>query len=377
MTLTKEWLETQLDFMYEKVLTNLTTFETLVPADVSKDYVYPAVESRDWTDGFWSGILNLANEYRPNQKIEKVINSQLAVFQERLDKEIVLRHHDLGFLYVPSAVAKYKTTHDQNAKQMALQAAEVLMRRYQVQAKIIQAWGDLADVNQQGRMIIDCNMNLSLLYFASTVSGNLAYYKAAYNHVKNAQKYLVREDASTYHTYYMDIKTGQPRYGATAQGYSDTSCWSRGQAWGIYGFPISFNHTGDTTLLDSAIHLADYFIEHLPEDKVPYWDLVFTEGAEERDTSAASIAVCGLLELSRNLPLLHEKRAFYEETAKEIMASLMANYTTKNYPESNGLLTQGVYSKPENNGVDECTTWGDYFYFEALTRLYKTWATFW
>lgn len=377
MTLTKEWLETQLDFMYEKVLTNLTTFETLVPADVSKDYVYPAVESRDWTDGFWSGILNLANEFRPNQKIEKVINSQLAVFQERLDKEIVLRHHDLGFLYVPSAVAKYKTTHDQNAKQMALQAAEVLMRRYQVQAKIIQAWGDLADVNQQGRMIIDCNMNLSLLYFASTVSGNLAYYKAAYNHVKNAQKYLVREDASTYHTYYMDIKTGQPRYGATAQGYSDTSCWSRGQAWAIYGFPLSYKYTRDETLLETAKKTADYFIDHCPKDHVCYWDLIFTTGPEERDTSAAAIAASGLLELAQCLPVTDPKRRAYEDFSQEILKSLGENYTTKNYPESNGFLTQSVYSKPGNNGVDECSTWGDYFYFEAILRTYQSWVSYW
>lgn len=376
-TITKEQVQEELDRVYGIILNNLETFAEKVPSAVSKNYVYPAVENRDWTDGFWSGMLQLANLYKPNENIQEVIKKQLTVFQERLAKHIVLDHHDIGFLYSLSAVADYRINQTESSKKMALEAADVLMHRYQEKAGILQAWGDVSDPEQQGRMIIDCNMNLPLLYFASNETGKEVYKNAAFSHVKKAQEYLIREDYSTYHTYYMDVLTGLPRFGRTAQGFSDDSCWARGQAWGIYGFPISFNHTGDTTLLDSAIHLADYFIEHLPEDKVPYWDLVFTEGAEERDTSAASIAVCGLLELSRNLPLLHEKRAFYEETAKEIMASLMANYTTKNYPESNGLLTQGVYSKPENNGVDECTTWGDYFYFEALTRLYKTWATFW
>src|SRR5699024_7034845 len=131
-------------------------------------------------------------------------------------------------------------------------AADVLMRRYNETAKIFQAWGELSDKEQQGRMIIDCNMNLPLLYFASNETGDPRYREAAKNHVKLAQKYLIREDYSTFHTYYMDIETGNPRFGATAQGYADDSCWARGQAWGIYGFPISFTHTGDATLLESS-----------------------------------------------------------------------------------------------------------------------------
>ncbi|MEX1550779.1 glycoside hydrolase family 88 protein [Enterococcus sp. C50] len=374
--LTKEKVAQELEFVYQKIIENLTTFETLVPAAVSKNYCYPAVENADWTDGFWIGMLHLAQGYRPDKRIQQVITKQLEVFQQRLDEEIVLNHHDIGFLYSLAAVADYRENNTGSSRKMALQAADVLMRRYNETAKIFQAWGELSDKEQQGRMIIDCNMNLPLLYFASNETGDPRYREAAKNHVKLAQKYLIREDYSTFHTYYMDIETGNPRFGATAQGYADDSCWARGQAWGIYGFPISFTHTGDATLLESSCYLADYYLAHLPEDKIAYWDLFFMDGEEERDTSASAITVCGLLELAKNLPLTDSRRQKYEEAAQEIMVNLM-NYTTKSHPESNGLLVQGVYSKPGGTGVNECTTWGDYFYFEALTRLYRSWATYW
>lgn len=375
--ITKHIVETEIEFVYQKILTNAKVFETLVPAAVSSEYVYPAVENADWTDGFWVGMLHLAQTYRYNDELATVITKQLAVFKERLDKEIVVNHHDIGFLYSLSAVADYRQNKTDASRELALQAADVLMRRYNQQAQIFQAWGALDNPEKQGRMIIDCNMNLPLLYFASNETGNHQYRVAAEKHIKQAQRYLIREDHSTFHTYYMDPVTGEPRFGKTAQGFSDESCWARGQAWGIYGFPISFNYTGDTTLLESAAYLADYFIQHLPSDFVPYWDLIFTEGSEERDTSAASIAICGLLELAKQLPVTDHRKSTYNQVASQMLLSLITSYTTKNHPEWNGLLTQGVYTKPGNYGINESTLWGDYFYFEALIRFYQSWASFW
>ena len=375
--LTKLEVQQEIEYAYKKILENLTLFETKVPSAVSTNYIYPAVANEDWTDGFWIGLLHLAQNFRPDERIQRVITKQLAVFKQRLDDEVVLNHHDIGFLYSLSAVADYRENKTETSRELAIRAADILMRRYNETAKIFQAWGDVSDKEQQGRMIIDCNMNLPLLYFASNETGNPVYRKAAENHVKRAQSYLIREDYSTFHTFYMDIESGKPRYGATAQGFSDDSCWARGQAWGIYGFPISFSHTGDRSLLESAAHLADYYLAHLPADKIAYWDLIFQEETtEQRDTSASAIAVCGLLELAKQLPLTDKRRTHYEQEAQAILSSLRA-YTTKDYPESNGLLVQGVYSKPGGSGIDECTTWGDYFYFEALIRMYKSWATYW
>ena len=101
-------------------------------------------------------------------------------------------------------------------------------------------------------MIIDCLMNLPLLYFAAKMTGKQEYYEAAYNHAKQTQKYIVRENHTTFHTYYFDTETGEALYGKTQQGYSDDSCWARGQASGIYGFTLSYLYTGDSSFLETA-----------------------------------------------------------------------------------------------------------------------------
>lgn len=376
--LEKKWLENEIEFVYGKIMANLPLFQEKVPPAVSKDYYYQPVENEDWTDAFWIGMLHLAQEYKPNDEIEKVINKQLTVFQNRLDEEIVLNHHDIGFLYSLSAVADYRLNQTESSRSMALQAADVLMRRYEPNSKVIQAWGSLENKEEQGRMIIDCNMNVPLLFFASKETGKKEYEEAAINHVERAVKYLIREDATTYHTYHMDVDTGEPKYGSTAQGFSDNSCWARGQAWGIYGFANMFNYIDDEKYVEASAKLADYFIKQLPDDMVCYWDLEFTEGSdEERDTSAAAITACGLLELAKQLPISDKRRSVYEEKSVEIMKSLALNYTTKEHPTSNGLLVEGVYTKPGNYGVDECTIWGDYFYFEALIRMYRSWYSYW
>src|SRR5690606_37466513 len=140
-------------------------------------------------------------------------------------------------------------------------------------------------------------------------------------------------------------------------------------AWAIYGFSINHRYTGDPSFRHAARRCADYLLAHLPADLVPYWDLAFTDGSgEERDSSAAAIAVCGLLELASLLPDGPDRER-YQSAARRILASLIDGYSTANHPDSNALLLHGVYDKPKGKGVDEGTLWGDYFYLEALTRL--------
>ncbi|MGX7133040.1 glycoside hydrolase family 88 protein [Enterococcus songbeiensis] len=372
------WLTKEVDFVLKKIRENQDQFHSLVPPAASKNLVYQPEENIDWTASFWVGMLFLAKEMTQSNDYDQTIASQMESFQHRLDNRIELETHDIGFLYVLSAIADYQVNHNEKSKSMAIKAADLLMERYSPKAQIIQAWGDLEDKEQQGRMIIDCLLNLPLLYFASEMTGEDSYKKAAYAHAKQTQKYIVRPNNTTYHTYYFDIETGKAKFGKTQQGYSDESCWARGQAWGIYGFTLSYLHTGDSTFLETAKNLADYFIKELPADKICYWDLIFTDGSgEERDSSAAAIAACGLLELSRQLPLSDEKHQLYETVALEIMKQLAENYTTKDTPESNGILLHGVYDKKSDKGVDECMIWGDYYYVEALTRLAISWYRYW
>jgi unsaturated chondroitin disaccharide hydrolase len=375
--LNKEFCKTAIQYVLRKIDQNLETFTEKFPAPASQNNVYSAIDNIDWTASFWTGMLWLAYEVTGDERYRKIAEIHLESFKKRIDEEIAVDTHDLGFLYTLSCIAAYKLTDNNKAKHTALKAAEYLITRYFEKAGIIQAWGNLNDPAQRGRMIVDCLMNLPLLYWASQITGNMRYYDIAYTHAQQTANYIVRENASTFHTFYMDVDTGAPKYGKTQQGYSDDSCWARGQAWAIYGFPLSYRYNRDWTFIKLAKKLANYFLNRLPDDDICYWDLIFTEGTEERDSSAAAIAACSMLELAKYLPLTDTCKRIYENSVLRIIASLTERYTTIQCPESNGILLHAVYSKPDRKGVDECCIWGDYYYFEALVRLSKDWRGYW
>ncbi|MFD2383068.1 glycoside hydrolase family 88 protein [Paenibacillus xanthanilyticus] len=357
---------------------NLSAFVHTFPAPSSENLVYPAIPNEDWTASFWTGMVWLAYEWTGETKYRQAAERQLESYRKRVEERIAIDTHDLGFLYSLSAVAAYRLTGNLGARKMALEAADILAERYFPKAGIIQAWGDLNDPAQRGRMIIDCLMNLPLLYWASQETGDNRYAQMAGSHAEQSAAYLVRPDDSSYHTYYMDPLSGSPKYGNTHQGYADDSCWARGQAWGIYGFALSYAHTGNDSFLCAAQRLADYWLSRLPEDGIVYWDLIFSDGdLQEKDSSAASIAVCGLLELAGQLPDEDPNQARYRGAALDMLFTLAARYTTRDRPDSNGILQHGVYNKPRGWGIDECTIWGDYFYVEALMRMLRDWKRYW
>ncbi|MDO8942825.1 MAG: glycoside hydrolase family 88 protein, partial [Desulfobacterales bacterium] len=284
---------------------------------------------------------------------------------------------DLGFLYTLAAVVPWRLTEDRLARETGLQAAETLMQRYIPSAGIFQAWGRMDDPEQRGRAIIDCLMNMPLLYWASRETGDVRYAQAAESHSLKSAANFLRPDSTTFHTFYFDPASGAPCYGKTAQGARDDSCWARGQAWAIYGFALSYRYTRNPIFLQTARRVSDYFIAHLPADRVAYWDLIFTDGSgEERDSSASAIAACGLLELANWLPGARAETCRAEALA--MTRSLYEHYSTQDAPASNAQILHGVYSKPGGNGVDEANLWGDYFYAEALMRLARpAWQIYW
>ncbi|HDR7794296.1 TPA: glycoside hydrolase family 88 protein [Bacillus luti] len=375
-----------------KINGNLNVFANKFPDSTTIQYTYPlntTATNRDeiltseegvnigWTTSFWTGMLWLSYELTGDERYQNTLEQHIQSFKERAEKEIDCDTHDLGFLYSISCVAAYKLTGSEAAKSAALTAADLLMKRYVEVAGILQAWGDMDDPDQRGRMIIDCLMNLPLLYWASEVTGKSIYKDTAYTHAQNSLEYIVRDDATTYHTYYFDTETGKPKFGKTYQGYSDDSCWARGQAWGIYGFALSYLYTKDEKFLEMSKTLANYFLNRSPEDSVVYWDLIFTDGSGEvKDSSSSAIAVCGLLELIKHLPNEEEKQ-YYSNAAHTILLSLYENYSSRNEESVNALLMHGVYAKPFNVGVDEANLWGDYYYLEALARVTKDWNLYW
>lgn len=336
-------------------------------------YSYDDYTGNDWNLGFTTGLYWLAYEATGDDKYKDWALAQIPGLYKKIDEKINVNHHDMGFLYIPSCVAAYKLSGCRQGKEAAIKAADHLLTRYIENGKYIQAWGD---VGSQSRLIIDCMNNIPLLYWASDVTGDENYFKKAYSHALTTINNIIREDASTYHTFFFN-QDGTPHEGKTAQGVSDSSCWARGQAWIISGLAYSYRYTKDEKMLDLFPKVTNYFINHLPKDYVPFWDLIFTDGADEpRDSSSAAIAITGIMEMMPHIRD-EELKKVYEGVVDRILYSLCTKYTTKDEPESNGLLMHSVYAKPVNLGVDECNIWGCYYYMEALVRMIKGSKAYW
>jgi unsaturated chondroitin disaccharide hydrolase len=328
-----------------------------------------------WTTGFWTGSLWLAYELSGEQRYREAASLQARDFTRRLVADTDLDHHDLGFLYMLSNVAADRLVALAGARATALAAADRLLQRFLPDAGIIQAWGRLDDPQQRGRVIVDCVMNLPLLHWASAVSGRPGYREAARSHLVRTCDYLMRADGSTCHTFYFDPDTGAPLREATHQGLSDISCWSRGQAWAIYGLSLNHRHLPELGLLDRAMRAADYFLAHLPADGVALWDLSLAhDSGEPRDSSACAIAACGLLDLAGQLPPGHQQNHY--AAAGERLVDALARECVASGPPGGGLLRHGTYHRLADLGVDECTLWGDYYYLEALARLQQGWTSY-
>jgi unsaturated chondroitin disaccharide hydrolase len=300
--------------------------------------------------------------------------------------------HDLGFMYSLYAVALYRITGDVNMKQLGIQAADQLAKRYNPAGGYIQAWGRMDSVvptyvdeelaqnwfftQSKGLAIIDCMMNIPLLFWATEATGHPFYAKVAMAHADTTLKYFIRQDSSVCHAYRFDEKTGVPLGAANYCGFSPDSHWARGTAWGIYGFAISYSYTGKPEYLAAAIKLADRFVELSEVDGIPVWDFrlpgdtpaLYSGTKEERfswnpgeeankrynrDTSAAAVTVCGILEI-----LKHRSHNRLSAAAEQMLDSLCGKYLDDN-PGVPGLLK-------EQNGNRTYACYGDYFLMETL-----------
>ncbi len=370
-----------MDFAVKQVKDNLKDFTDSFKKAYSEDGFYHPTPNVNWTTGFWTGQIWLAYEWSKAEELKMAGQIQAKSFLDRIDRKVEVDHHDMGFLYTPSCVAAYKLVGDETAKEAAIKAADQLISRFQPVGEFIQAWGPM-NQRENYRFIIDCLLNLPLLYWATEETGDQKYRGIAEKHIHTAIANVIREDYSTWHTFFMNMETGEPDHGATCQGYKDGSAWARGQAWGIYGCALAYRYTKRPEYIEDFKHVTGYFLDHLPSDLVPYWDLEFGEGSEEpRDSSSASIAACGMLEMAKYMDV--SDAACYVSIAKKIMESVVEHYAVKDLQESNGLVLHSTYSKKSSyntctpEGVDECNIWGDYFYMEALTRLSKDWNPYW
>jgi alpha-L-fucosidase len=324
------------------------------------------VSSKDWTSGFFPGVLWFLYEFTGKDEWKQ----QALQFTANIEKEKTNRTtHDMGFKIYCSFGAGYRLTGNEAYKKVIIESAATLSTRFNATAGVIRSWDHNRD-KWDYPVIIDNMMNLELLFAATKLTGDSSYYKIAVTHAKTTMKNHFRPDFSSYHVIDYDTATGNVRKKNTAQGYSHESSWARGQAWGLYGYTMCYRESGNKDFLVQAEHIASFILKHprLPADKVPYWD--FDAPAmpnEPRDASAAAVMASALYELST----YSKNGKEYRKAADKIIQGLTAYYRSAAGENKGFILLHSTGSKPANSEVDVPLTYADYYYLEALMRMKK------
>jgi unsaturated chondroitin disaccharide hydrolase len=320
--------------------------------------IWDVTSASAWTSGFFPGCLWYAFELSQDSSwIQHAVNFTVGLE----DQQYNTNHHDTGFMIFNSYGNGYRITKNAEYKDVIIQAAHSLATRYNDNVKCIQSW------NGEFQVIIDNLMNLEILFWASRHGGGGELYDMAVNHAGKTVENHLRGDGSSYHVVVYDPQTGKVLEKRTAQGFSTNSTWARGQAWGIYGFTMCYRETRDKMFLDSACKMADYFLDHLPGDQVPFWDLELPASStrQYRDASAAAIAASGLKELSTYA----QNGSKYYKASRHILYSLIQSYLSYG-TESSGMILHCAYNVNSSNPYDwdASTIWGDYYFLETLKR---------
>ncbi len=319
----------------------------------------------DWTSGFWPGILWYMAEFTD----DSILLNQARHWTAYLEpvKKMQKKNHDLGFMMYCSFGNGLRITGDSLYKSILLETADSLVALFNPRVGTILSWPWQREKRGwKHNTIIDNMMNLELLFWASH-NGRPAYKEIAIRHAITTMKNQIRRDNSVVHVVVYDDETGQVDSLKTWQGAFDESMWARGQAWGIYGFTMSYRETGMKEFLTTARNLADHFIERLPSDGVPYWDFDAPNIPDEpKDASAGAIAASALIELASLVPD-KDTGSYYLHTACRILTSLTRHYLAPD--ESDAILSHSVGSKPQNSEVDVPIIYADYYFIEALMRL--------
>ena len=259
--LTTELVDRAIEDCLAKIDHNLELLGEEYPTPATFSNEYKIMDNTEWTNGFWTGMLWLAYEFTGEEKYKEAAEKNVRSFIHRIDNLIEVNHHDLGFLYTPSCVSAYKLTGNLEARDAAIKAAKQLASRYQKTGKFIQAWGELG-ARDNYRLIVDCLLNIPLLFWASEETGNEEFAEMAKEHFYTTVKNAIRNDASAFHTFYFDPETGEPAYGKTRQGYSDDSAWARGQAWLIYGIALCNAYYPVDTNIEYFQAVTNYFLDY-------------------------------------------------------------------------------------------------------------------
>lgn len=318
-----------------------------------------------WTNGFWGGMMWQLYHETGEDKYKDAANASEAHL-DRCFQHFYGLHHDVGFMWLPTSVANYRVTGNPESRRRGLHAANVLAARFNLAGGFIRAWNDSDDPNTdtRGWAIIDCMMNIPLLYWASEETGDPRFKQIAMKHADTTLSSFVRPDGSIRHIVEFDPDNGGVVRTYGGQGYEVGSSWTRGQAWGLYGFLMSYRHTGNDTYLQAAKRIAHYFIANIPEDGIIPVD--FRQPAEPRlmDDTAAAIAACGLIEIAKCVPSLES--AMYVNAALKLLKTVDARC---DWSEASDAIVQFGTEAYHRDRHHQPIIYGDYYFIEAVLKL--------
>lgn len=337
----------------------------------AKGYTCDFHAIENWTASFVPGMALLAWRQTGDPLLLQNVQALAQLYHDKVFRHAENTMHDLGFLYSLYSVALFQLTGDRAHREVGLRAAEILAARFNSRGKFIRAWGRMDDTNptHAGLAIIDCMMNLPLLFWAAQETGNATLRQIAMAHADTTLRHFIRADDSVCHAFRFDPVTGAPLEEANYCGHRIGSHWARGTAWAIYGFALAHRYTREHRYRTAARRLAEKFLASLDAEIVPVWDFRLSPGFPPlRDSSAAAIAACGLMELASA-----ENDPGLAGHARRLLEKLCNDYLERD-ETCPGLLRNGQVGDETQNQGDRLgaqnvfTVWGDYFLMEALAR---------
>ena len=337
---------------------------TMFPRSYEKNKIN-FVSSEDWTSGFFPGILWYLYEYSGD---ENILSSARRWTNSLKEQCYNTSTHDIGFIINSSFGQGYRLTRDESYQKILNIAARSLASRYNGNIRCIKSLDTFE--GYKFPVLIDNMVNLEILYKAWRWNNDRSLYTIANEHALRTMEMHFKPDFSSFQIVDYNLNNFQPEFRGTFQGYADSSSWSRGQAWGLYGFILAFRETRDRVYLDQSIRIANYILGHdnFPGDCIPYWDFNSPDiPGTQRDAAAAAVLASAFIELSTYEEV--ENSQHFLVIAENIINSLASQGYIAGISEcENFILKHCTGNMPGGREVDVPLIYGDYYFLEALMK---------
>lgn len=364
--------DTELNYCLKQTNKTLASLSdsTHFPRSIANgDTTWRLVDYRDWTSGFWPGILWYAFEFSNQEEWKVAADKYSRSLFPLVDSSAI--DHDIGFQLYCSVGNGYRLTKNEKYKQILLRAADSLATLFNPKVGTILSWPREVpgvDWPLHHNTIMDNMINLELLFWASQNGGNKSLYDIAVSHAVTTMQNHFRPDYSSYHVVVYDTATGKKIRGITHQGLNDSSMWARGQSWAIYGYTMVYRETKDPQFLNFAQQVTDVYLKRLPEDLIPYWDFDDPNIPNApRDASATAVVASALLELSDYVNDKVKAKMYFDKAVAMLAELSSERYQSRNV--NNAFLLHSTGHKPNGGEIDASINYADYYYIEALLRL--------